>query len=426
MADVKPYPGIRYRLAQPDEAAAVVAPPYDVISPAGQQALEERDPRNIVRLELSRDAEGDTDSVNRYTRAADLFRQWLDAGVLEREASPALYVYGQRYELDGAQQERLGLMAALKVEPYEAGVVLPHEQTFSKHKEDRFQLLSAARAQFSPIFGLYSAPDAGVRGRLEAVTAAQPAAAAVDADGVEHRIWPVTDSGFINWAIQAFAGKQVFIADGHHRYETSLRYRDHRRAEQPDAPDSPFDYVMTFLVEMDDPGLVLLPTHRLIPAGLPQPDELRAKLEPYFRIEDTTLEAVDELAHHQIGVVLWDGRAWKLTLTDAGALSRLDTAHSAAWRDLDVVLLHRLVLEEALGRDEHAEVVYTRDPAEARDRVTSGEFQASFLLPFPNVEELKDVANAGDKMPHKSTYFWPKAISGLVIYEEDLIALRDA
>ncbi|MGV3724406.1 MAG: DUF1015 domain-containing protein [Actinomycetota bacterium] len=418
MAEVKPYPGIRYRLAQPEEAAAVTAPPYDVISPAGQQALEERDPRNIVRLELSRDAEGDTDASNRYTRAADLFRRWLDEGVLVREAAPALYVYGQRYELGGVQQERLGVMAALKVEPYEAGVVLPHEQTFSKHKEDRFRLLSTARAQFSPIFGLYAAPEAGVRARLEAAATLAPVAAAVDSDGVEHRIWPVTDAEFINWAAEAFAGKQVFIADGHHRYETSLRYRNERRAETPGAPPSPFDYVMTFLVEMDDPGLVLLPTHRLIPAGLPSPEELRAKLEPYFRIEDTTLAAADDLAHHQIGVVLPDGRTWKLTLTDQGALSRLDTEHSAAWRDLDVVLLHRLVLEEALGLDEHAEIVYTRDPAEARDRVTSGEFQASFLLPSPNVEELKDVANAGDKMPHKSTYFWPKAISGLVIYEE--------
>jgi uncharacterized protein (DUF1015 family) len=418
MAEVQPFRGIRYRLEQPEDAAAVVAPPYDVISPADQVALEEKDPHNIVRLELSRDAAGDNATENRYTRAAALFRQWLDEGVLTREEAPALYVYGQRYQFGDTEQERLGLMAGLKIEPYEAGVVLPHEQTFPKHKEDRFQLLSAARAQLSPIFGLYAAPDASVREHLEAVTGGVPAATAVDPEGVVHRIWAVTDPAFASWASETFAGKQVFIADGHHRYETSMRYKATRRAQDPDAGVSPFDYVMTFLVEMDDPGLVLLPTHRLVPAGLPTPEELRSRLEPYFSFEDATLADVDQLAHHQMGIVLPDGRAWKLTLSDAEAVNRLDQDHSAAWRDLDVVLLHRLVLVEALGLDEHAEIVYTRDPAEARDRVTSGEFQASFILPSPRVEELKDVAGAGDKMPHKSTYFWPKAISGLVIYEE--------
>ena len=418
MAEVQPFRGIRYRLEQPEDAAAVVAPPYDVISPAGQQALEERDARNVIRLELPRDESGDDDSNNRYTRAAALFRGWLEEGVLTREEAPALYVYGQRYQVGDTQQERLGLMAALKVEPYETGVVLPHEQTFPKHKEDRFRLLSTAQAQFSPIFGLYSAPEADVRGHLEKLTDAAPVASAVDHEGVEHRVWAVTAPAFIAWAELAFAGKQVFIADGHHRYETALRYATERRAQEPDAPRSPFDSVMIFLVEMDDPGLVLLPTHRLIEDGLPSGEEILSRLQPYFAIEETTLAEADQLAHQQIGLVLSNGRAWKLTLSDPEAVNRLDQQHSAAWRDLDVVLLHRLVLESALGLDEHAEIVYTRDPAEARDRVTSGEFQASFLLPSPRVDELKDVAGAGDKMPHKSTYFWPKAISGLVIYEE--------
>jgi uncharacterized protein (DUF1015 family) len=414
MAEVQAFRGVRYRLGAAEEAAAVVAPPYDVISASDQEALEARDPRNIVRLELPRD----TPEADRYTNAAQLFRQWLAEGVLEREGAPALYVYGQRYALGDTVQERLGLMAALKVEPYEAGVVLPHEQTFPKHKEDRFRLLSAAKAQFSPIFGLYSAPEVGVRARLESAAGSEPAAVAVDREGVEHRLWPVTDPEFVAWAHKAFAGRQVFIADGHHRYETSMRYREHRRAETPDAGESPFDYVMTFLVEMDDPGLVLLPTHRLVPTGLPGKAGMRSRLEAYFQIADTTVAEVDQLEHHQVGIVHPDGSAWKLTLTDADALNRLDSEHSAAWRDLDVVVLHRLILEEALRLDEHAEIVYTRDPAEARNRVISGEFQASFILPAPRVEELKDVANAGDKMPHKSTYFWPKAISGLVVYEE--------
>lgn len=417
MAEVRPFQGIRYRLERPEQATEVIAPPYDVISPAQQQALYERHPHNIIRLELPQDEPGDDDARNRYTRAADLYRQWREQGALLQDDEPCLYVYGQRYEVEGGTQERLGLLGALKVEPYEAGVVLPHEQTFPKHKEDRFRLLCAAEAQFSPIFGLYSAPGKDVRDRLAQVAAGEPSAVALDHEGVEHRLWPVNDPEFAAWAASVFQGRQVFIADGHHRYETSLRYKEHRRGQDPRAPFSAFDQVMIFLVEMDDPGLVLLPTHRLV-KSLPAWETLKPELERTFRIEPATLENVDDLVHHQIGVVLQDGSAWKLTLADADAVNRLDQDHSAAWRDLDVVLLHRLVFQELLGITEHGEIVYTRDPAEARSRVTSGEFAASFLLPFPQVQELKDVAGAGDKMPEKSTYFWPKAVSGLVVYPE--------
>jgi uncharacterized protein (DUF1015 family) len=417
MAEVRPFRGLRYRLDRPEAAADVIAPPYDVISPAEQEALHARHPHNVVRLELPRDLPGDDAEENRYTRAAGLFRDWLSSGALLREPQPALYVYGQRYEGEGGKQERLGLLAALKIEPYEAGVILPHEQTFPKHKEDRFQMLSAAGAQFSPIFGLYSAPEARVRAGLDRIAAGAPAAVAVDREGVEHRLWPVSDGEFIAWLGRVFEGKQVFIADGHHRYETALRYRDARRAESPDAPPSAFDSVMTFLVEMDDPGLVLLPTHRMLRGELPSAEGLRRKLETYFRVEPVALREADSLRHHQIGVVLPGGETWRLTLLDEGTLERLDQEHSPAWRDLDVVLLHRLALQEALGLEE-AEIVYTRDPAEARERAASGEFSVSFFLPPPRVEELKAVAGAGDRMPEKSTYFWPKAITGLVIYEE--------
>lgn len=417
MAEVRPFRGIRYRLQQPEAATEVIAPPYDVISPAQQQALYERSEANIIRLELPQDQPGDDEANNRYTRAAALYRQWRESGILEQDEQPCLYVYGQRYDTEQGKQERLGVLVGLKVEPYEAGVVLPHEQTFPKHKEDRFRLLSTAQAQFSPIFGLYSAPESEVRSRLAQVAETEPAAVALDHEGVEHRLWPVADAEFAAWAERVFRERQVFIADGHHRYETALRYRDYRRQSEPDTSLSAFDQVMIFLVEMDDPGLVLLPTHRLV-KSLPAWEELRGRLERYFRLEPATLENVDDLAHHQIGVVLGDGSAYRLTLTDADAVAHLDREHSAAWRDLDVVLLHRLIFQELLGITEHGDIVYTRDPAEARSRVTSGEFAASFLLPFPQVQELKDVAGAGDKMPEKSTYFWPKAVSGLVIYPE--------
>lgn len=419
MAEVHPFRGIRYRLERPDDAGQVVAPPYDVINPTQREELEARDPRNIVRLELPRDEPGDQSGTTRYAAAATRFRHWLETGVLARDNDACLYVYGQRYQrdADGPVQERLGLLGALKVEPYEAGVVLPHEQTFPKHKEDRFRLLCAAEAQFSPIFGLYSATGQPVRATIETQVQREPDATAVDPEGVEHRLWAVSDAEFAGWVAELFAGKQVFIADGHHRYETALRYRDARRAAGAAPEQAAFDYVMTFLVEMDDPGLVLLPTHRLVRKGIPEPAELRSKLEPHFHIEEIRVAQADELQHHQIGVVLPGGTTWRLTLRDPGALARLDQEHSDAWRDLDVVVLHRLLFAEVLHLDE-SEIVYTRDPQEARDGAVSGEFAASFVLPFPQVEELKLVAGAGDKMPQKSTYFWPKAISGLVIYEE--------
>ena len=416
MAEVRPFSGVRYRLERPDEATTVIAPPYDVIGPADAAALRERSPHNVIRLELPETQPTDSDTDNRYTRAAALFQEWQRSGVLEQDENPRLYVYGQRYNVDGRTQERLGLLGALRVEPYEAGVVLPHEQTFPKHKEDRYRLLTTAKAQFSPIFGLYSATGQGVRAELDRWAADEPAAIAIDHEGVEHRLWPVSDAAFQDWVSALFAGRQVFIADGHHRYETALRYHQEQVAQLPNAPLAAHNYVMTFLVEMDDPGLVLLPTHRLV-RGLPEVPS-PAAFDSYFGIEQVSLDDVDTLQHHQIGLVLPNGNAYRFTLKDPKALDSLDTEHSAAWRDLDVAVLHRLVFGEIVPLAEGAEIVYTRDPAEARSRVLSGEFQASFILPHPRVEELKLVAGAGDKMPEKSTYFWPKAVTGLVIYQQ--------
>jgi uncharacterized protein (DUF1015 family) len=416
MAEVKPFRGVRYTLERPEQAADVICPPYDVISPAMQAQLLARSESNVVRLELPIDEPSDDGANNRYTRAAALYRQWQQSGVLAKDDSPSIYLYGQRYFVDGKPQERLGLLGALKVEPYEAGVVLPHEQTFPKHKEDRYRMLTAAQAQFSPIFGLYSAPEKSVRTELDRWAATPPIAIAPDPEGVEHRLWAIDDPAFARWAAEVFAGRQVFIADGHHRYETALRYRNERRAAAPDAPLAAHDHVMTFLVEMDDPGLVLLPTHRLL-RNLPNPAPGRAMLEKLFQWETTTVDAALNLQHHQIGLLLSDGSAHRLTLRDPKALDAFDTEHSEGWRDLDVAILHRLVLEEGYRLTDTTQITYTRDPQEAVQRVQTGEFAAAFLLPPPRVEELKIVAGAGDRMPEKSTYFWPKAMTGLVIYE---------
>lgn len=417
MAEVRGFRGVRYRLEAPDEAGPLTCPPYDVISPEQAAALREAHPHNFVRLELPDPGPAETESDNRYTRAAALYREWLARGVLQREQEPALYVYGQRYRVEGREQERLGLVGALKVEPYEAGVVLPHEQTFPKHKEDRFRLLSAARAQFSPIFGLYSAPGVAVRPRLEQETVAPPAAVARDREGVEHRLWPVANPEFAAWASRLFAERTVYIADGHHRYETALRYAETRRREDPSAPLSWFDQVMIFLVEMSDPGLVLLPTHRLLKGPLPSGEVLAERLAPAFQVRRVSPEQAADVGHHQLGLVHSDGSAFVLTLSDPRRMEQAAPERSAAWRDLDVAILHRLVMGELLGLPDEAS--YTRDAREAVRRTLSGEFAAAFLMPPPQVAELEAVVAAGEKMPQKSTFFWPKAISGLVVHGEE-------
>lgn len=417
MAACRPFRGVRFRLAAPEDASPRIAPPYDVITPAEQADLLRQHPHNIVRLELPPAAADDPSPDARYARAARLYREWLAAGVLTRNPRPCLYLYGQRYATPGGPRERLGVLAALEVQPYEAGVVLPHEQTFPKHKEDRYRLLTAARAQFSPIFGLYSAPAAGVRQHLAARTAAPPAAVARDREGVEHRLWPVDDPEFAAWFAGTLADRQVFIADGHHRYETALRHREEQRAKAPDAPPAWFDYVMTFLVEMDDPGLVLLPTHRMLPELPLAPETMLRRLEPFFAAEACEPEEAAVLQRGQIGVVLPGGAARRLTLRHPRALEPLAPERSAAWRELEVAVLHRLVFRELLRLPEGATVLYTRDAEEAVRRAQAGEV-AAFLLPPPPVAALKQVAAAGDKMPEKSTYFWPKAVTGLVVYDD--------
>ena len=416
MADVAAFRGVRYPAAPGSDISGALCPPYDVISPAQQQALLQQDPQNVVRLELPLSEPGDSGDA-RYGRAAETYRAWLNGGTLQRDAEPALYVYGQDFRLpDGTALRRLGVIAALGLEQYGSGKVLPHEETFPKHKEDRFRLLSTAQAQFSPIFGLYPGGE-GVRAQLEAAATGTPALDATDPEGVRHLLWPVTDSALQETLRSRLEAATVYIADGHHRYETALRHQAERRAEMPDAPPSWFDRVMIYLVDIDDPGLVCLPTHRLVRGiGVPQLPALRERLERYFTVEETAPDA--PLAHHQLGLLLPPAqRAWRLTLREPEVMAEVAPSRSAAWRDLDVSILHGLVLGRVLPLDDGSEIAYTRDFGEAIGGVVGGEYQLAFLMPSPTVDEVRAVSAAGEKMPHKSTFFWPKVITGLVIYD---------
>jgi uncharacterized protein (DUF1015 family) len=452
MAEIRAFRGVRYNPERHGNLGSVIAPPYDVVSPEMQERLQDAHRHNVIRLELPQAEEG----RDPYQNAAHLYQEWLTSAVLLREATPALYPYAQTYRLpSGEERTRAGVLALLRLHEYEEGVVLPHEQTLPKAKEDRFRLLSTAHAQFSPIFGVYDPGDTDVRAWLDEMTAGEPAidlldtvqasphAAAttslldsgspddlVTAQGVRHRLWVAEEGVGTQRLKDLLATLQVFIVDGHHRYETALRLRREQGRGAPWA-----DYVMIYLVALNDTGLVVLPTHRII-SGLAGKDwsRVRRLLAEEFDFDTHPIpltsgpvkiaEAVEAaLAPGKLAMLAPPfERLEVLTLRDPTAVDRaVGAGRAEEWRRLDVVALHHLALPKALGiEDTHGEtsgVTYTRDAVEAVEAVLDQPDRAAFFVPAPRVEDVREVALAGEKMPEKSTYFWPKAITGLVIFD---------
>jgi uncharacterized protein (DUF1015 family) len=444
MADVRPLPGLRYTATE--DLAARVTPPYDVISPEAQARYYERHPENIIRLELGREAPGDNELDDRYTRAAVTFAEWRLRGVLAQDA-PALYLYEQRFTAGGATHTRSSLLARVRLEPWDAGVVLPHERTLSKPKDDRLKLLRASAANLSPIMALYDDAKNELGKRLARARKGPPKIAFSDEAGEQHSLWPATDALLAARVSAFFSSRQIYIADGHHRYETALAYRDEVRALRREIfPDDAVNFVLMALTAVEDPGLVVLPTHRIVRAV--SPERLAAL--------DTVLDAwFDQVpVPGGDGVEGWvtplaeashaDGGATALVLVrpegatvlrlrpggraamrSAAAVSGVEDAgdgeaHTEAWGALDVAVLHELVLRRALGIGTAAVgsgeyITYARDPAAAVTAVRQGEAALAFLLNPTPPAAIRNVALAGDRMPQKSTYFYPKLITGLVI-----------
>lgn len=435
MAQIAPFAGIFYSADMPLEQ--VIAPPYDVLSPVQQQALYDQHPQNIVRLMLNKETIEDTPDNNRYTRSAEFLREGLASGAFRLDDAPALYEYIQVFEhpLDPTERvTRRALFVALKLEPYENGVVLPHEETHPKAKVDRLNLMRATNANPEPIYGLYEDPTLTVARSLEGARQGQPpfrkavysGVSAPDAE--QHLLYRHTDSCLLGELEAFFAERRIWIADGHHRYETGLNYQKERR-EQESNPEGlkPYDFLLIGLSAFEDPGLVVLPTHRLVKNVPAQRiEELPLLLERYFHLELLSLDAGRLWIKSQSeGVkrflVVLPGKSYALTLRDG---SLMDTAmagsHCEAWKHLDVTILQAFVLDRTLDISWQTlahtpDVAYTRDEDEAVDKVQSGEWQLSCILQNPTVTEVRDVASAGDKMPQKSTFFYPKLWSGLVL-----------
>jgi uncharacterized protein (DUF1015 family) len=441
MAQIYPFRAWRYN-SSTVRLDDVVTQPYDKITPAMQQAYYDRSPYNLVRVTLGLpelfDAEN---SENVYTRAARDFRAWREQGVLAQEKDPAIFAYSQRFKVPGTEiiKERRGFIALGKVHDYSEKVVFRHEQTLSKPKSDRLNLLKATHAHFGQIFMLYSDPAGSIEKIL--YDGAGPAEAEVtDEYGVLHRIWKVNDPAAIRLLVTAMADKKLIIADGHHRYETALNYsKEHAAAEPAKAetrtsqlpqPPYPEAAVMMTFVNMDSDGLVVLPTHRVVHSLTNfDPNAFTRAAEKFFTVEKLpTAEASDYTAK----LTAQPGTAF-VAVTRAGAFllrSKPEPVAAALaslperQRQLDLSCLHTIVLDQLLGLD--AEKVrlqtnlrYLRDAAEAVEQVRKGVADVVFLTNPVSMEQLKEVAFAGDVMPQKSTDFFPKLLSGLAIYALD-------
>ncbi|MFO1062389.1 MAG: DUF1015 domain-containing protein [Pirellulales bacterium] len=439
MPQIKAFRGLRYNLAQVGSLSDCIAPPYDVIDGQLQAQLYANSPYNFIRLELTKPETEDADPNEVYHRAANLFRQWKRDGVMQPEPDPAVYVYHQTFDYAGRTYTRRGFMARVRLVRFGEGNIYPHEQTHAKAKDDRLRLTRACQANLSQIFGLYPDPDNEAQDILEQTVAGTAGLEAVDHLGVTHRLWPVSNMSVISSVAALVEDKPMFVADGHHRYETACNYRDEIAATFPDGilpEEHPAHYVLTMLVSMDDPGLIVLPTHRLIEACSEYTaDQLRERLEKYFDCEPAgsgtrgaaaAWKDIEEL-DDQGAIALYTKAddKWTLCIANEASVERMREIapdRSDDWRRLGVALLHRLILEDLLEirEQESPKPTYVH----LVDEVVAGlegrlegarNYPLAALVMPASVDDIHTVSLHQERMPAKSTYFYPKLLSGLVV-----------
>ena len=418
MAQFLPFRGLRY--SSDADLSAVICPPYDVIKGDARAELMQRDAHNIVAVELAAPY-GEAATAGQYQQSADLLSQWISEGVLARDDS-SYYLYEQEFALPGTAQtvKRRGVIGALTLEEFGKGVQ-PHEHTLSGPKADRLNLLRATQCNISPIFGLFADDNAWIELLLNSVTEVKPDGVAVDGDGTVHRLWKITDDETVNGIEAGFENESILIADGHHRYETALNYMREQREQAGDSwtGAEASNGVMMMCVSMNDPGLLVLPTHRLIKNVEPEKvAALPETLQQLFDVEPLEGGAValskalaDEGGNAKLGLHL-PGQSYLLTLREDNAQSALEK--------LDVSVLHDQILQKELGIDADklaagGHVGYTIHAAEALEKVENGAAQAAFLMRATPAKQVAEVAASGEKMPQKSTYFYPKLMTGMVL-----------
>ena len=433
MADIRPFSAIRYAKAPGADISSLTAPPYDVIDSRGRSDLLSRDPHNVVALELPEGALDATDPQGRYATGGQRWFEWRETGVLATDERSAIYVVEQAYEHDGRTVRRRTFVAAVKLEPFSAGVVLPHERTLPRAIADRLEMTRSTVANLSQVFGMFADREGATDRAFEIAMSSCPLATATDDDGVRSTLWALRDPDATASLRAYLADGRIFIADGHHRYTTALAYRDERRASQPDPPAVPaspeeppaYDTVMMALVNMDDPDLIVFPTHRVADAiGGFDPKAFRAALATHFAVVaapmDDPMTALAAAGHAVPAFLVRtrDGVTSLVTLHDDMDHSAAFPARaSEAWRSLDVAALQELILDPLLGihpdRPETLErLAFVKDADAAL--AMAGDHDVAFILNATRMDQLARVAAGGETMPQKSTYFYPKLLSGLL------------
>jgi uncharacterized protein (DUF1015 family) len=445
MPTIEAFRGLRYNLGHVGSLSDVVCPPYDVISPELQNQLYKQHPAHFVRLELNREEPGDNEQWSKYTRAARFLRNWRQEGVLQVDPDPAIYVYHQSFEIGGHEFTRRGFMCRVRLERFGQGKIYPHEETHAAAKQDRLLLTKACKANLSQIFGLYPDPENEAQNVLEEAIAGRTPLTATDHLGVVHRLWPVTNVETIARAQSIMDPRPMFIADGHHRYETACNYRDWLAEQRPLDASHPANFVLTQCVSMNDPGLLVLPTHRLF-RGIPPitAERLAEKLAECFSIDlaGTGAEAGAEIwsdieaAGEQGRLALYTAQddSWLLAMiNDAGRarMAKLASEHSSDWQSLGVSILHRLVMENVLAQTNLPKPMYVHSVEEViaglkqgdtsgRDATgqmgSGGRFELAALVMPATVDHVRAISEHGERMPAKSTYFYPKLLSGMVVH----------
>ncbi len=443
MAEIRPFRGIRYNQSLVKDLAKVICPPYDIISPELQRELYRRSEYNFVRLESCLELPQDTASDNKFARAADTLRRWLKDGVLKIDPVPVIYLHDQHFTHQGKKHRRRGITTLVKLEEWDKRVVRPHEGTLSGPKSERLNLLWTLKSNTSPILTMFEDEGTRITSLLAGEELKEPIIAISGADGESHRVWAITDGEVINKISTELALKPLYIADGHHRYESALAYRRERQAGSTlESTDEAFNFVMMTLVDFADPGLLILPPHRLL-KGISKPalNQLRTRLETFFEIEELPLNFPDGLKQidniltrepksgDEVRLVLFGlptestGKADHLLLLRLRALTTIAPMmpyfHSELYQKLDVSIVDHVILGKLLGLDSDSEAItltYSYDKPDAIKQVLEEEYQLAFLLSPVKPQVIKAVADEGDRMPKKSTYFYPKLPSGLVFH----------
>ncbi|MGI8980484.1 MAG: DUF1015 domain-containing protein [Pirellulaceae bacterium] len=450
MPTIQAFRGLRYDLGHVGSLSDVVTPPYDVISPEFQDQLYKRHPANFIRLELNRDEPGDGAAAsgeqnNKYGRAAKFLRHWRQEGLMQVDPDAALYVYHQTFTTEGGEYTRRGFMCRVRLERFGEGKIYPHEETHSGPKADRLLLTKATKANLSQIFALYPDPQNQAQNLLEETVKGQTPHTATDHLGVVHRMWPVINSKVITDVAAIMGPKPMFIADGHHRYETACNYKDFLAEQGKLDSEHPANFVLTQCVSMNDPGLLVLPTHRLFRGvHAMTAKELQQKLGDSFasrplgsgaELAGGVWERIEvEGEQGQLGFYTAQDDTWTLasvTPTGLATLVELAPEHSGDWQGLGVSILHRLVMESLLGLTNLPKPMYVHNVAEVIEGLQKGDavgrdatgqmgaggrFELSALVMPATVDHVRAISEHGERMPAKSTYFYPKLLGGMVVH----------